>query len=198
MLDKRSEGKPGPKPKEICLSESERDGLEKIVRRHNNEQQKVLRARIILLADQGEDNARIGRIVGVSTNTARQWRKRWVDLQAIKREDLSVEERLEDLPRPGAPAHLTTERNEADFMQHIQRTVESDPPSPNGISSLTTSIRINLNPWYALSPMNRFWPLTWGSKAKAAFSSPWKLGPHFFPMSAIALFFTTPQSIPPG
>lgn len=101
---------PGPKPKEICLSERERDELEKIVPRHSSEQQKVLRARIILLADQGQDNASIGRIVEVSTNTARLWRKRWIDLQAIKAADLSVEERLEDLPRPGAPAHLTADQ----------------------------------------------------------------------------------------
>jgi hypothetical protein len=59
--------------------------------------------RIILLADQGQDNASFGRIVGVSTNTARLWRKRWIDLQAIKAEDLSAAERLEDLPRPGTP-----------------------------------------------------------------------------------------------
>ena len=101
---------PGPKPKEICLSENERDGLEKIVRGHNSEQQKVLRARMILLADQGQDNASIGRMVGVSTNTARLWRKRWVDLQAIQAEDLGVEERLEDLPRPGAPVHLSADQ----------------------------------------------------------------------------------------
>jgi putative transposase len=101
---------PGPKPKEISLSESEREGLEKIVRRHISEQQKVLRARIILLADQGQDNASIGRRLGVSTNMARLWRKRWIDLQAIKAEDLSVEERLEDLPRPGAPARLTADQ----------------------------------------------------------------------------------------
>lgn len=124
---------PGPKPKEISLSESERDGLEKVVRRHTSEQQKVLRARIILLADQGQNNASIGRRLETSTNTARLWRKRWIDLQAIKGEDLSVEERLEDLPRPGAPAHLTANQ----ICQMEQLACEKPEKSGRPISQWT-------------------------------------------------------------
>lgn len=124
---------PGPKPKEISLGESEREGLEKIVRRHNSEQQKVLRARIILLADQGQDNASIGRKLGASTNTARLWRKRWIDLQAIQAEDLSVEERLEDLPRPGAPAKLTADQ----ICQIEQMACEKPEKSGRPISQWT-------------------------------------------------------------
>lgn len=37
-------------------------------------------------------------------------RKRWADLQPIELKDLSIEERLEDLPRPGAPAQLTADQ----------------------------------------------------------------------------------------
>lgn len=124
---------PGPKPQEISLRESERDGLEKIVRRHNSEQQKVLRARIILLADQGQDNASIGRKLGASINTARLWRKRWIDLQAIQAEDLSVEERLEDLPRPGAPAKLTADQ----ICQIEQLACEKPEKSGRPISQWT-------------------------------------------------------------
>jgi putative transposase len=124
---------PGPKPQEICLSDSERVGLEQVVRRHSSEQQKVLRARIILLASQGWDNASIGRTLGVNTNTARLWRKRWVDLQAIKAEDLSVEERLEDLPRPGAPAKLTADQ----ICQIEQLACEKPEKSGRPISQWT-------------------------------------------------------------
>jgi len=37
----------------------------------------------------------------------RRWRSRWLLLQPIALKDLSIEERLEDLPRPGAPPRIT-------------------------------------------------------------------------------------------
>jgi putative transposase len=40
----------------------------------------------------------------------RLWRRRWLDLSPLALEDLSVEERLEDLPRPGAPPRLTADQ----------------------------------------------------------------------------------------
>jgi hypothetical protein len=40
----------------------------------------------------------------------RLWRRRWLELQPISWNDLSVEERLEDLPRPGAPMQLTADQ----------------------------------------------------------------------------------------
>ena len=39
-----------------------------------------------------------------------KWRQRWVDLQPIALSDLSIEERLEDLPRPGKPTRITTDQ----------------------------------------------------------------------------------------
>jgi transposase len=38
------------------------------------------------------------------------WRQRWLDVQAIALDDLSIAERLEDLPRPGAPSRLTADQ----------------------------------------------------------------------------------------
>jgi hypothetical protein len=38
------------------------------------------------------------------------WRRRWLELQPIALDDLRVEERLEDLPRPGAPTRLTADQ----------------------------------------------------------------------------------------
>jgi putative transposase len=40
-------------------------------------------------------------------DTARLWRQRWLNLQPISPDDLSIEERLDDLPRSGAPSRLT-------------------------------------------------------------------------------------------
>ena len=98
---------PGPKPSAINLIDVERQELELLVRRYTTGQQKVIRARIVLLAAMGKNNREIANELEVSLDTARLWRQRWLDLQPISLDDLSVEERLDDLPRPGAPPRLT-------------------------------------------------------------------------------------------
>ena len=101
---------PGPKPPEIKLSDEERQALEKLVRRHNIPQQIALRGRIILSAADGENNAQIAREFGIHADTPRLWRRRWLILSPIALDDLSVEERLEDHPRPGAPPQITADQ----------------------------------------------------------------------------------------
>jgi transposase len=101
---------PGPKPPAVHLSEKERQGLEKLVRRHNTRQQIALRGRIVLAAADGVSNSQIAREFGITVDTARLWRNRWLTLQPIALQDLSAEERLEDLPRPGAPARITADQ----------------------------------------------------------------------------------------
>ena len=101
---------PGLKPPEVKLTDEERDALEKLVRRHNTRQQIALRGRIVLAAADGKNNRQIARELGIHVETARWWRKRWLTLHPIALDDLNVEERLEDLPRPGAPAKITAEQ----------------------------------------------------------------------------------------
>ena len=101
---------PGPKPPEIKLTDEERQGLEKLVRRHNTPQQIALRGRIILAAAGGKNNAQIARELGTNVETPRLWRNRWLTLSPISLDDLSVEERLKDLPRPGAPRQITADQ----------------------------------------------------------------------------------------
>jgi putative transposase len=96
----------GPKPTPVDLSEAERQGLEKLVKRHQTPQQIALRARIILAIGQGQNNTEIARQLQVTVDTVRLWRQRWLFLQPISLEDLSVEDRLQDLPRPGAPPRI--------------------------------------------------------------------------------------------
>ena len=100
----------GPKPLAITLADEERRGLVALVRRHTTPQQVALRARIILAASAGRNNAEIARAVGVDVETARRWRGRWLGLQPVALADLSVEERLTDAPRSGAPAHIGAEQ----------------------------------------------------------------------------------------
>lgn len=101
---------PGPTPQVIVLSEAVRQELEKLAARHKTRQQIAQRARIILKAAEGKNHAQIADELRISVDMATLWRRRWLDLEPLALEDLSVEERLEDLPRPGAPPRLTADQ----------------------------------------------------------------------------------------
>jgi putative transposase len=124
---------PGPKPPAIKLTDAERQGLEKLVSRRTTEQQKVLRGRIALLAAAGKNTPEIAKALNISLDTARLWRRRWLDLQAIGLAELSIEERLEDLPRSGAPAQITADQ----ICQIEQMACEKPEKSGRPISQWT-------------------------------------------------------------
>lgn len=92
------------------LSKAERDGLEKLIKRHQVGQQTALRARIVLAAADGLKNKEIVEKYTITADTVRLWRNRWVKLQDIPLEDISIEDRLQDAPRPGAPAKITADQ----------------------------------------------------------------------------------------
>ena len=94
----------------ITLTEDERQGLETVVRRHSTPQQVATRARIVLAAAAGQPLVRIAEQVGLSRESVRFWRDRWVALQDMPLAELSVAQRLADAPRPGAPARITAEQ----------------------------------------------------------------------------------------
>ena len=94
----------------VILSEKEQEGLLQITKRHRSEQQVVLRARIILAAAQGFSNAHIARELSVNVDTVRLWRDRWVGLQGIDLETLSLAQRLQDAPRPGVTPKFSSEQ----------------------------------------------------------------------------------------
>jgi transposase len=100
----------GPKPPDVELTEDERRELEVLIRRHTTPQQVALRARIIVAAADGRNNTQIARHLGVHVETVRLWRTRWLGLQAVSVDDLPLEERLTDAPRPGAPARITADQ----------------------------------------------------------------------------------------
>ena len=91
----------------IVLSEPEKSDLEKLLRRSSSPQQLALRARIILRAGAGEGHGEISRGLGITKDTSRLWRKRWLELSGS---ELSVEERLSDAARPGTPVTFTLEQ----------------------------------------------------------------------------------------
>ena len=101
---------PIPKAQEVKLSDAERQGLEKLIKRHQVGQQMALRARIVLAAADGLKNKEIVARYAITADTVRLWRNRWGKLQDISLDDLSIEDRLQDGPRPGAPAKITADQ----------------------------------------------------------------------------------------
>ncbi|MCX6030140.1 MAG: IS630 family transposase [Chloroflexi bacterium] len=100
----------GPKPPVVNLSQAEQAALEKLVNAHSTAQQIALRARIVLAAEQGLNNAQVGRQLQAGVDMVRQWRQRWLAGQAIPLADLTVEDRLQDLPRAGKPSAITADQ----------------------------------------------------------------------------------------
>src|SRR2546425_90812 len=95
---------------QVVLSEKEQEALTRISRRYRSEQQVALRARIVLAAAQGQSNTQIARQLSINVDTARLWRDRWVGLQGIDLDTLSIAERLQDAPRPGKRPEITAEQ----------------------------------------------------------------------------------------
>jgi putative transposase len=123
----------GPKPQAIVLTDEERRGLAALIRRHTTPQQVALRARIVLAAADGRNNAAIARECGVEVGTARLWRGRWLGLQPVALTDLGIEERLADAPRSGAPARIGAEQ----VCQIVALACEAPDQSGRPISQWT-------------------------------------------------------------
>ena len=100
----------GPKPLEVVLTAEERQGLEALARRRSVGQQVAVRCRIIVAAAEGLNNRQIADQLGLTVNTVRHWRRRWLGLRAIPLAELRIAERLADAPRPGAPTRITADQ----------------------------------------------------------------------------------------
>jgi transposase len=108
--ESREYSMPTPQATTVNLNEEEQTGLDQLVRRHNVGQQIALRARVILAAGQGKTNSAIAGALAVSINLVQRWRTRWAKAQTISYDDLSIEDRLQDAPRPGAPCKITADQ----------------------------------------------------------------------------------------
>jgi len=123
----------GPKPPAISLSEAERQGLEKLAKAHSTEQQIALRARVILAASRGLNNAQVARELDVSIDMVQKWRERWLVLQPLPLSELAIAERLRDLPRAGKPSGITADQ----MCQIIALACEKPEQSERPISQWT-------------------------------------------------------------
>ena len=101
----------GPKPPVVELSPEEQQGLETLVRRYRHPP---------AVGPARQNHSVCRGWPEQQPNSPRKWawmwirygsgRNRWLGLQAAILEDLSIEERLRDAPRPGAPARITPEQ----------------------------------------------------------------------------------------
>ena len=123
----------GPKPPAISLSEAECQGLEKLAKAHSTEQQIALRARVILAASRGLNNAQVARELNVSIDMVQKWRERWLVLQLLPLSELTIAERLRDLPRSGKPSEITADQ----MCQIIALACEKPEQSERPISQWT-------------------------------------------------------------
>lgn len=93
-------------PKILNLSDSERNQLQQLINRHNTPQQIVIRAKIILMASEGQNHREIARNLDINRQMARLWRNRWLETDP---KDLSIHQRLQDSERVGAPVKFSME-----------------------------------------------------------------------------------------
>jgi transposase len=89
----------GPKPKyKIQLLENEINELRQLVSARNSPQGKVMRARIVLAAQEHSEwsNQQIAAQVGCTDRAVRKWRRRWNECKSV-----------DDLPKPGRPKRFS-------------------------------------------------------------------------------------------
>jgi len=123
----------GPKPPAVVLAADERQDLEALLRRHTTAQQIALRARIVLAAADGRNNAQIGRDLAISLPTVRRWRERWLIFVGIPFSQLSLDARLTDVPRPGRPIQIS----DAQVCQIVRIGCEAPADSGRPITEWT-------------------------------------------------------------
>ena len=68
-----------PQERVICLSDGEREELERISRSHSAPHSVVRRAQIVLASADGETNTAIARRLETTNPTVCRWRKRWFE-----------------------------------------------------------------------------------------------------------------------
>ncbi|MBC1224997.1 helix-turn-helix domain-containing protein [Nostoc sp. UCD121] len=94
-------------PKILNLSDSGREQLQKLINRHNTPQQIAIRAKIILMASEGQNHRQIARNLDINRQMARLWRNRWLESEG---KELSIVQRLQDQERVGTPVKFSMEQ----------------------------------------------------------------------------------------
>jgi transposase len=107
--------------RQICLSEAQRQVLEKLANSKVKSRDLVERAQIILWCDEGLTNVEQARRLRVHEQRVRRWRRRWAEEASrlteaeaagasLKEVRAHAERVLNDAPRPGAPSKFSPEQ----------------------------------------------------------------------------------------
>ena len=107
----------GPKPAPVILTPDQQTLLHRITQRQTAPQRLVRRARIILAAGGGLNNAQITRHLAVGLKAVKRWRARWIEarpkLEAAQADPTAlahaIEQTLADAPRSGAPLQFSAQ-----------------------------------------------------------------------------------------
>jgi transposase len=124
----------------LSLEPAERETLERWTRRRKTAQALALRARIILLADEGLNNGEVAEALGITRATVGKWRSRFVERRL---------DGLLDEPRPGAPRSITDE----DVERVVTLTLEETPRDATHWSTRSMARRSGLTQ----SAVSRIW-----------------------------------------
>jgi transposase len=100
---------------ELIVGPSEREALERLVRRRTTAQALALRAQIVLRCASGETNRAVAHELKVTHQMVGKWRQRFVERRLAG---------LFDEPRPGGPRRV----GDAQIEEVLIRTLESTPP----------------------------------------------------------------------
>ncbi len=136
-------------PSALQLSEADRQELQQLVNRHSTPQQIALRARIILLADQGQNHRQIARELDISRDMARHWRHRWLTLAERA---MPVCERLQDAFRSGAPTKFDMEQVIKLFAIACDKQEHYDRPISHWTAQELASVMVKLGIVESISP----------------------------------------------
>jgi putative transposase len=94
-------------PRALNLSNGDRYELQQLIDRHNTPQQIALRAKIILMASDGQNNREIAIRLYINRHTVSLWRNRWLETEG---KELLTLQRLQDSERAGAPVKFSMEQ----------------------------------------------------------------------------------------
>lgn len=125
----------------IMIEAAARDDLERLVRDRNTAQKVVWRARIVLMASEGQQAGAIAAATGKSQPTVRRWRRRFLAK--------GVEGLLKDASRPPRRKPLTAEK----IAEVVHQTLHTRPPHATHWSVRTLAAATGLS----ASSIQRIW-----------------------------------------
>jgi len=130
----------GKLPRPVIVRDTERETLERWIRRPKTAQALAMRARIILACSEGKANSSVADEVGVTAWTVSKWRGRFA-AQGI--------DGLLDEPRPGAPRMIS----DGDVERVITLTLETTPTDATHWSTRSMASKSGMSQ----SAVSRIW-----------------------------------------